>query len=683
MAPVTQFPHQIWIDINLLEGHKKNYNQHPKSQIDGLIADLKRFGQQKPIVIQNKNGTPTIIAGHGLVLAFKELAKHNVKEWGIIWAKVVPEEWSDEDVEGYMAADNETGRLAEPDNAGLLAILDSQRASGYDLLTLGFTQAAYQELVASVNAVPMFEAPPVAPVVIYSPDAIEQAAFLHFRQGGFPYRKLPLYLCLQEINQLANVEIEKLLNSTYGYAVADTYHPHRFAAPVSGMRTPLSAFADDTLLQHTLHLFQELTGSIPANILSLLSLVRGTQVCSNFRPAFALYLYKKYCQPGAVVLDTSTGYGGRLVGYIASGLAGTYIGIDPNTQTHRANQAMAHDLLFDQHIELFNLPAEDVHPMTVANRCDFAFTSPPYFSKEQYSDEETQSWKRYRTGEDWRDGFLAKMLALQFVALKQGCYAVVNIADVTIKNRRYPLVEWAIEMAKQAGFDYITTEEYSLKHRLGAGHEEDVVTEPVLVFQKPASTTPVVVEAVPATRPVKVSAAFARLLFHPCAPDYISQVCHGRCCERGGVAVLIAVTPRETIAVEKLGATVKDGMIQAKAFDHKCYFKTTTHLCALHHTPEKPLGCIASPFTLHKSGDTLIVRYRYTSLVCHNEDRMGGSLPAYQAHRGSLDAIFGAQESARICTHFDNGGGDIIAQMPLEVYQTLRNNDQQRKAVVQ
>ena len=80
----------------------------------------------------------------------------------------------------------------------------------------------------------------------------------------------------------------------------------------------------------------------------------------SIRPGIALHYYRRYCKPGATVLDTSTGYGGRLVGFMASGLAGRYVGIDPNRETHCGNTRLAADLGFAEAVELHCVPAEDV-----------------------------------------------------------------------------------------------------------------------------------------------------------------------------------------------------------------------------------------------------------------------------------------------------------------------------------
>lgn len=483
------------VPLDALRPHPRNYRQHPESQIGRLAASLARFGQVRSVVVQSgADGRYLIVAGHGLAEAAKR------EGYTTLEADVIPAHWTPEQVTGYLVADNESSREAEDDLTQLAAMLEEQRAAGYHLESLGFSDddlTALLEQLADEQLTDENDTPfdavddegntPLAADAsrIFSDEQVIDAAFAHFRANGMPYRKLPPFLSMQEINRLANTAPDKLLNTRSGYHVADTYNPHRFHAAAEGMKSPADAFADDKLLRRALNLFMESGRGIPADIFSTLYIVSGVQACANFRPGFALHLYRRFCEPGAVVLDTSTGYGGRLVGFLASGFAGRYIGIDPNTATHDGNTRMATELGFSDAIELYNLPAEDVPHDTVRGRCDFAFTSPPYFAKEHYSDEPTQSWRRYGTGDAWRHGFLQPMLTLQFAALKSGAYAAVNIADVKLRNQTYPLERWTVEDGKAAGFEYIDTEHFTLTSRFGAGLADEVATEPVIIFRKP------------------------------------------------------------------------------------------------------------------------------------------------------------------------------------------------------
>lgn len=367
------------------------------------------------------------------------------------------------------------------------------------------------------------------PGVLYSPEQIVDAAFTWYRAHGFPYRNVPRHVCMQQINKLAAMDFDALLGTSEAYHVADTYNTHRFHAAAEGKLSPFDSFNDDRRLRAALEKELARAGTIGQGLLGMMLLVLGTQACANFRPGFATYLYRQYCHKGARVLDTSTGYGGRLVGFIAAGIAGQYVGIDPNVPTYNGNQRLAVDLAPEGSVDLICAPAEDVPVDRIgASSCDFAFTSPPYFRKEHYSDDDTQSWKRYgddATGETWREGFLAPTMVLQFACLKPGAHAIMNIADIHIGKKHYPLADWCVEVAKRAGFEYVTRYDFGLQHRMGANqksveqydegaaslvgeewarkntsYQDFTGSEPVLVFRKPAEPG-----AENAPRPIEVS----------------------------------------------------------------------------------------------------------------------------------------------------------------------------------
>lgn len=170
---------------------------------------------------------------------------------------------------------------------------------------------------------------------------------------------------------------------------------------------------------------------------------------------------------------------------------------------------------------------------------------------------------------------------------------------------------------------------------------------------------------------VKVSAAMLRTPFVECEPNYITNKCHSSCCQSSTKkdGTLITIHPSEEERIKARGGIVVNGLLQA--VNGKCPFKGGNHLCQLHFTPDKPFGCIASPFTLNKNG-TLIVRNRYKMLKCFRD---GGDVPAYVNFRPSLDLIFGKNEADRICKALDEGTGDFYAKMPKEAYSILMDND--------
>jgi hypothetical protein len=450
--------------------------------VEAVRASLRANGQYRtPVTRPLPDGGLQVLAGHTTRLA--AIAEHMPLRVDVVDA-------DDKTARRIVLADNRTAQLSRYDEDLLLAILD-----GGDMEGTGWDQTAYEELLDGQGSENPYDysdggtaaedEPPQVPGAqgVYADDAVIAAAFEHFRRAGFPYPVVPKYAAMQQINRLARTVDEALLNTTAAYHVADPYQPHRFETPIPGTRTPLQVFGLDEPFQHALRLALE-TGQItPSSLMGTLAFARNAQLAAQFRPGFALAMYRRFAPPGGTVLDTSTGFGGRLTGFLASRCS-EYIGIDPNTATLDGNRRLADDLCPpDKRVELHCLPAEDVPRDVVAGRCDFAFTSPPYFGKEMYSDEDTQSWKRYPAGEGWRKGFLVPMLALQHAALRSGSFSVVNIADVTIKRESYPLLQWTIDAAAEVGFKHERTERFPIGRVPGRGEAAEGF-EPVVILRK-------------------------------------------------------------------------------------------------------------------------------------------------------------------------------------------------------
>jgi hypothetical protein len=319
---------------------------------------------------------------------------------------------------------------------------------------------------------------------VFTAEEITENTFNYFREIGFKPKKIPLHICKQEINRLnKNNNINTLQRTTSCYDVADSYHPQRMEVRCNNHFSPKEGFFIDKKLYKAIQkdiLFGKI---IRENIPGFLNIVSGVQSASNFRPGYACYIYRKYCRKNDTVLDTSMGFGGRLVGFIASGINGKYIGIDPAKKTYEGNILLYQELGKNIETTLINKPCEDVLLTEIGN-VDLCFTSPPYYNREIYSDEDTQSCNRYTTPESWRDNFLKKMIELQYSSLNNNKYNIININDIKINKKIIPLVAWTKEISENTGFEYICTEKYQLNSRVGDGNNGDVAFEPVLVFKK-------------------------------------------------------------------------------------------------------------------------------------------------------------------------------------------------------
>jgi hypothetical protein len=142
---------------------------------------------------------------------------------------------------------------------------------------------------------------------------------------------------------------------------------------------------------------------------------------SFFKPSIAKIIYLKYSDNGNTVYDYSAGWGGRMLGAASCGRK--YIGVDPHTTQSLSNMALD---LGITNIDLRNECSENFRPDE--NSIDFAFSSPPYFDIEVYSDSETQA---YSKGEDYFYNVYWKNTLINIKhALKPGKFFALNVKGV-------------------------------------------------------------------------------------------------------------------------------------------------------------------------------------------------------------------------------------------------------------
>ena len=156
-------------------------------------------------------------------------------------------------------------------------------------------------------------------------------------------------------------------------------------------------------------------------------------ICSQFKPNVAKVLYDKL--ESKSILDFSAGWGDRLAGFYASETGEFYMGIDPRKENHPIYEEQK--WFYDKHRTMFEVPKKSLLIESPAedfeykeNSYDTVFTSPPYFSVERYSYDDTQSWVRYKDIDTWNTQFLQKTLEKIWPSIKSGGYLLVNIADV-------------------------------------------------------------------------------------------------------------------------------------------------------------------------------------------------------------------------------------------------------------
>jgi len=124
------------ISLSLVSEDPTNVRRHEKRNLEAIRESLRKFGQQKPIVIDSKG---TIIAGNGTYVAAKGLG------WDKI--KIVRSELIGVDKKAYAIADNRTGELAEWNDQALEEALRSLADEDFDINTIGFNDEELESMI--------------------------------------------------------------------------------------------------------------------------------------------------------------------------------------------------------------------------------------------------------------------------------------------------------------------------------------------------------------------------------------------------------------------------------------------------------------------------------------------------------------------------------------------------------
>ena len=260
-------------------------------------------------------------------------------------------------------------------------------------------------------------------------------------------------------------------------------------------------------------------------ILQVFRLACG-QPAVNFPPLTAKLLYEKFTDhidnqdQRFHIYDPSSGWGGRILGAMSSRKKIHYIGTDPNPDNFGRYEAVAdfynsncvddfsetftqffevekQSNTYDVYREGSELIGNNPNFQAYKGKLDLVFTSPPYFNREQYSQDENQSFKAYSQYEDWVDNFLRPTLTTAYEYLKNDRYLLWNIASIKIgANTYYDLEGDSRKILEELGCEYKGKLKMLMTRMIGLDpsktgilnsvqHENNVYKfEPIFVYYK-------------------------------------------------------------------------------------------------------------------------------------------------------------------------------------------------------
>ena len=183
----------------------------------------------------------------------------------------------------------------------------------------------------------------------------------------------------------------------------------------------------------------------------------GLPNSSFYRPHFAKQIISLTGLPQGTLFDPCIGWGGRMLGTVASGW--NYTGCDPNATTFQ-NVNLILDFI-TQHqpavfefpvVKLHNIPAEQ-YRFDQADPVDVVLTSPPYFNLEVYDHAPNQCYNKWNTYAAWRAEWLFPLIERCLHLLKPTGVSAWNVMNFG-KN---DIVKDVIDFHQQRGWHLMTT----------------------------------------------------------------------------------------------------------------------------------------------------------------------------------------------------------------------------------
>jgi len=324
-----------------------------------------------------------------------------------------------------------------------------------------------------------------------------------------------LYMSADEVNKLVD---EGYLNTTQTSNLGEI------------VDSTTSDAGTVTTYKYLIRWYDKTDGIFP-KILQVFRLSCG-QPAVNFPALTAKWIYENYTKhidddEPLHIYDSSSGWGGRILGAMSSRKKIHYVGTDPNPDNFLNEEGISryeymakfyNDNCVDDYsdkltsffdvtpqgntYELFQNGSELIsnNPkfQKYKGKLDISFTSPPYFNREQYSQDENQSFKAYGEYEDWRDNFLRPTLTTIYEYLKNDRYILWNIADIKIgKSIYYPLEQDSIDILNELGCEYKGKLKMLMTRMVGLDPSKSGIKnsvqyegkaykfEPIFVFYKP------------------------------------------------------------------------------------------------------------------------------------------------------------------------------------------------------
>lgn len=129
------------VPVNSISQDPANLRKHGERNIDAIVASLRKFGQQHPIVIDNKG---IILSGNGRYMAAVKLGWQEIE--------VVESSLTGSSATAYAIADNRTAELAEWDTTALAETLRALQSEDFEVEASGYSESEIDALIEGLGS---------------------------------------------------------------------------------------------------------------------------------------------------------------------------------------------------------------------------------------------------------------------------------------------------------------------------------------------------------------------------------------------------------------------------------------------------------------------------------------------------------------------------------------------------
>lgn len=219
---------------------------------------------------------------------------------------------------------------------------------------------------------------------------------------------------------------------------------------------------------------------------------------ANFSPNTACKIYERLCpKEGANIYDYSCGFGARMLGSLGSKYNYHYFGTDPNErlceQLNKMGEWINSHCTKPSTFKVY-CQGSEIFIDELEGKIDLAFSSPPYFDLEVYTNDDKQCENKHKGNYPaWVELYVKPTVQNIKRYLKEDGIFALNIKNGTYGGYEHLLDDWT-KCAEDEGFEIV--DELTMYHqsarialsnymvqKYGEGYELKSGTEPVRVFK--------------------------------------------------------------------------------------------------------------------------------------------------------------------------------------------------------